>query len=142
MNFKEIISKSFEDFTINSPTEKTDIENLENELNFQLPNDLKEFLLFSDGCDLEMISIFGVNTDETFIDLIEEWKDPEYKEMYPNSQNLFFFASDDMGGFFGYKKEKSNKYDGIYYWDHEEDTVTFVSNNISDFIPNCYQYLE
>jgi hypothetical protein len=118
------------------------------ERNGPIPKELSDLLNETDGVSIgDMVSIFSIEARDgyTFQSVLDEWDDPEYQKLYPNSQGLFFFADDGMGGFFGYRRntELDAPFGPICYWDHESDTVQqLLEHGLEGFIRTCEKYIE
>ena len=143
MNFVSLIKSTYEEYELHPPVDEEHIARLINKIG-ALPAELLAFLRESDGALIEgMISIFSV-TDHgsyTFTQVHEEWTDPEYRDMYPNGSRLLMFASDGMGGFFGYEKTSADTFGDIYHWDHEEDELQKITEpGLTGFIQTCEDY--
>lgn len=143
MSFKTLIESSYEEYEFNKPVNEVKLNGLIHQVG-ALPKELIELLRETDGARIgDMVSLFSVEDHggETFDQIIEEWADPEYPEMYPNASDLLFFASDGMGGFFGYKKLANGEFGDIYHWDHEEDELQNVAETgLAGFIKTCEEY--
>jgi hypothetical protein len=145
MSFIEFIQECHEDCSFNFASTLSEVEALRNELG-GLPEELKDFLLESDGARIgDLVTIFSIHQRKgyTFRAIIDEWSDPEYVELYPNAQNILFFADDGMGGFFGYIKNSDGSFGKIVYWNHETDSVVPIhEEGLKGFLCTCEEYLE
>jgi len=95
-----------------------------------LPEELLALLRETDGAQLgDLVRIFSIanHGGYTFEMIHEEWADPEYLDLHPNGSKLRMFASDGMGGFFGYEIRPQNHFGSIYHWDHETDELQEVT---------------
>lgn len=125
MKWKELIADFWADAAFEAPESQEEVAKAETDLGEALPPDIKEFLLQSGGVSVDtgMMCLFGVNTPESFLTVQRELREtPEYSEMYQPFDDLLFFASDGMGGFFARVREGDHWSDLVIHWDHEEDT--------------------
>ncbi|MEM6690611.1 MAG: SMI1/KNR4 family protein [Planctomycetota bacterium] len=146
MFFKALIETVHGNVEFNPPVSQSALQDFIAN-NGVLPSELSSLLQETDGVRVgEMVSIFSIEPriGYTFQSVIEEWTDPEYESLYPNSLDLFFFADDGMGGFFGYRQlaEQGGAFGPICYWDHETDEVRELKEQgLAGFIRTCDEYL-
>ncbi len=145
MSYTNYIREHYSEYSFNPPATTQQVD----DLSFQIggfPEELRAFLIECDGASIgDLITIFSIENrgGYTFKSVIDEWKDPEYKSLYPNAQKILFFADDGMGGFFGFIKLSDGKYGQIVYWNHETDEVTpLKEDDLKGFIRTCEEYLD
>lgn len=147
MQYKELITATYGHREFNPPVSASALAKF-TEQNGTIPAELFDFLREADGAPVgDMVSIFSIESRDgyTFQSVIDEWVDPEYQQLYPNSQDLFFFASDGMGGFFGYRRntDGGDSFGLICFWDHETDTIQELAElGLDGFIRTCEKYIE
>ncbi|GAA4445354.1 SMI1/KNR4 family protein [Novipirellula rosea] len=147
MQYKDLITATYGDTEFNPPVSPSALATFE-ERNGPIPRELSDLLDETDGAAVgDMVSIFSIESREgyTFQSVLDEWADPDYRGLYPNSQDLFFFAADGMGGFFGYRRntDVDAPFGPICYWDHETDTVQELhEQGLVGFIRTCERYME
>ena len=147
MQYKNLITETYGETRFAPPVSPTALAAFIKR-NGPIPRDLSDFLHETDGAAIgDLVSIFSIEsrTGYTFQSVLDEWADPEYQQLYPNSQNLFFFASDGMGGFYGYRRNPDAvaSFGPICYWDHETDSVQELDEQgLDGFIRICHKYTE
>jgi len=147
MQYKKLIAATHGNTDFNPPVSRSALAAFIDQ-NGIMPNELSDLLNETDGARVgEMVSIFSIEIRDgyTFQSVIDEWADPEYQMLYPHGQNLFFFADDGMGGFFGYRRitDQDLPFGPICYWDHETDTVQELDEQgLEGFIRTCDNYIE
>ncbi|GAA5510931.1 SMI1/KNR4 family protein [Novipirellula caenicola] len=147
MQYKDLITATYGETDFNPPVSASALAEFI-QRNGAIPDELSDLLRETDGAPVgDMVSIFSVESRDgyTFQSVIDEWEDAEYQQLYPNSQDLFFFAGDGMGGFFGYRRntDGDDSFGLICYWDHETDTIQeLAEQGLDGFIRTCEQYIE
>ncbi|MEP3477837.1 MAG: SMI1/KNR4 family protein [Fuerstiella sp.] len=142
VQYKELITKTYGETDFNPPVSASALADFV-ERNGPIPDELSRFLHETDGAPVgDMVTIFSVESRDghTFQSVIDEWTDAEYKQLYPNSLDLFFFADDGMGGFFGYRRntDEADSFGLICYWDHETDSIQEMAEpRLDGFIRTC-----
>ena len=147
MQYKDLITATYGDTEFNPPVSASALAAFI-ERNGPIPQELSDLLHETDGAAVgDMVSIFSIEARDgyTFQSVLDEWADPDYQQLYPSSQDLFFFADDGMGGFFGYRRNTNADapFGPICYWDHETDTVQeLYEQGLDGFIRTCEKYSE
>ena len=143
MDWIGYITGFWSDASLQPAVSPDDVDAAERQLGEIFPNDIRDFLIQADGVcvDSSMMCLFGINTPESFFTVQREMREsPEYSEMYQPFNNLLFFASDGMGGFFARVREGDHWSDLVIHWDHEEDTRNeFSRGGLKGFL---YRYQE
>ena len=124
---------------------QSDIDKLEKELNIQLPNDYKRFLLSIGNIWTPGILDLVVDKELDLADVQQFWTPDEIIDDKKNfwtkqvSTDIIPFATDCMGNIFSFLasdlKQKTETAD-IYFLYHDFDTVEKISNSFTVWINN------
>jgi cell wall assembly regulator SMI1 len=128
-----------------APSTQSDIDKLEKELNIQLPNDYKRFLLSIGNIWTPDILDLVVDKELDLADVQQFWTPDEIIDDKKNfwtkqvSTDIIPFATDCMGNIFSFLasdlRQKTETAD-IYFFDHDFDTVEKISNSFTVWINN------
>jgi hypothetical protein len=130
-----LIKELTKDYKFHVPVTESQLLEVENSLNVELPNSLKELLLESNGvvgeygCDI-IWTLERIKTDN-----LEFRNNNDFKELYMPFDHLLFFSDAGNGDQFAFPilNGKIVKKD-IYVWNHEDDSRTWISSSLSSFI--------
>lgn len=134
IEFKKKIDeiKLYNSFLINNNQDKIpnkkEIKKIEKELNVELPNLYKNFILTYGGGDIGYTNVFSLDRDSDFYIVTNNI-------YYVKNRNFIAVSSDETGGFYGYYIENSICSELIYYYDSDDETIlktNFI--NIYDYV--------
>ncbi|MGG3641152.1 SMI1/KNR4 family protein [Bacillus gobiensis] len=135
MSWKNYIRNFSEEYHFKDPATRAEVDQIKEELHVQLPNKLLEIFnetngVFDEyGCPL-IWSTAQIIEDNLFFRNFEE-----YKDIYMPFDHLLFFADAGNGDLFAYIiLNGSVQTDDIYVWNHEDDSRTWISPSLEDFI--------
>jgi hypothetical protein len=130
------ISKFSDKISFSAPAEKNEIENCESELQLELPKELTDLLLESNGIRGEY-ELGLLWTIEEITKTNKEFRaNLDFKELYMPFDNLLFFADAGNGDQFGFVIINGQvKRNDIFVWNHETDGREWVA-------PSLLKYFE
>lgn len=134
-SWKRLVKKAASDAEFAAPAVAPDLETVEQALGIQLPQDLRELLLESDGVKAHYGS--GVVWSASEIRKQNELfrTDEGFKELYMPFDNLLFFGADGGGDQFAFAihaDKRIHKRD-IFRWKHESDERVWLANCLEVF---------
>jgi hypothetical protein len=132
--WRELVSGLFEDVTFSDPTTAADIRRLEEAFGLTLPDELKTFLLESNGVSADYAPL--VWPVDEMIEQNRSFRENEgFAELYMPFDCLFFFGGDGGGDQFAYRVLAGQIRDtsDIYRWEHECDDRGWFASNLKDF---------
>jgi hypothetical protein len=117
------------------PASATDISLVERTFNIGLPDDLKSFLLATNGLDVDhgegFVHRFFLNSKQ----IIEENQRLRSRDCYMPFDHLLAFGFPGNGDFFAYGIRSDGKVSpAIYLWDHETDSRLKAFDNLEALI--------
>ena len=117
------------------PASEKDITGAETALNIELPEELKNLLIESNG----VIGEYGVDLVWTLERIVQDnisfRRSEDFKELYMPFDHLLFFADAGNGDQFAFSiLNGSITKDDIYVWNHEDDSRTWIASSLKRFI--------
>jgi hypothetical protein len=131
----ELIKELTNDCKFRVSVSESQLLEVEDSLNVKLPDTLKELLLESNGVIGEYGCEIVWTLERIKKDNIEFRNNLDFKDLYMPFDHLLFFSDAGNGDQFAYPilNGKIMKED-IYVWNHEDDSRTWISSNLSSFI--------
>ncbi|WP_102264502.1 SMI1/KNR4 family protein [Mesobacillus jeotgali] len=134
--WREFVSTISKEHYFKEPATKYEIDQIQKELNVELPEELAVLLNETNGvfdnwnCPL-IWSTSQIVKDNLFFRNFED-----YKDIYMPLDHLFFFSEAGNGDLFCYAilKNGSIEKNDIYVWNHEDDSRTWVAASLKQFI--------
>jgi len=133
--WSDYISSISNEYSFKAPATNTEIIQIKDRLNVELPEKLLE--LFSEtngvfdsfGCPL-IWSTSHIVKDNLFFRNFGD-----YKDIYMPFDHLLFFSDNGCGDLFGFKiLNGSIQTEDIYVWNHEDDSRTWIAPSLEKFI--------
>lgn len=116
----------------NEPATEDQLRALEENFQIQLPEDLRSYLLESNGDDTLIMSA------QRIVDVNSQLKE-ECADTHMPLDCLFFVAENGCGGYYAYPVIRGEiKKDRIYFWWQETDDRTMVADSLKDFLVKYY----
>jgi hypothetical protein len=134
--WRELVAGLFRDAELTSPATEADIRRVETTLGLTLPEDLKGFLVESNGAAGNHGTRLVWSTDQ----MIEQNRllrtNTEFAELYMPFDSLFFFGDGGNGDRFGYRVLGGQIRDTswIFRWDHESDNREWFARGLQDYL--------
>lgn len=133
--WKHYISTVSKDYSFKPPAPKTEIIQISEELNVELPKKLFELYNETNG----VFDSFGCpliwSTSQIIKDNLFFRNFSDYKDIYMPFDHLLFFSDNGCGDLFGYKiLNGSIQTEDIYVWNHEDDSRMWVASSLDVFI--------
>ncbi|RIW28940.1 SMI1/KNR4 family protein [Bacillus salacetis] len=134
--WKEFVTAISNEYHFGNPASKTDVTQLQVELNVELTKELVGLFSETNGifdyyhCPL-IWSAKQVLEDNLFFRNFEE-----YQDLYMPFDNLLFFSDAGNGDLFCYAITKNGTIEktDIYVWNHEDDSRIWVASSLQDYI--------
>jgi hypothetical protein len=133
--WRELVSQLFDDAKFSPPAAPADIQAVEPALELSLPDDLKGFLLESNGLAAHYGSPLVWSTRE----MVEQNRlfrsNADFAELYMPFDCLLFFGADVNGDQFAYRvlAGRIRETSWIFKWDHESDNREWFAADLKDF---------
>lgn len=133
--WKNYISSISKEYYFKAPATITEITQIKEELNVELPKKLLELFSDTNGIFDKFDSPLIWSTSQIVKDNIFFRNFDEYKEIYMPFDHLLFFSDAGNGDLFGYRiLNGSIETDDIYVWNHENDNRTWIAPSLEVFI--------
>ena len=133
--WKQLAKKSASDATFASPASENQLVAVEQALNIQLPQALRELLLESDGITANYGSGIIWPSSQIQQRNLQFRNDVAFKELYMPFNHLLFFGEDGGGDQFAFAIHADgqiHKHD-IFRWKHETDERVWAANSLQIF---------
>lgn len=132
--------KDFPDlFKLNLQNNKDIVQYFGNYKCSHLPADFMSFMSILDGLNTEIFTIFSIeDNDNQIVMKFEDYSTEEKINNYLNSCNirtnskLFFFAADNVGGRYGFKKTIQDNI--VYYINPSSPNMVVMHNSFLDLV--------
>ncbi|WP_144513897.1 SMI1/KNR4 family protein [Bacillus sp. FJAT-22090] len=135
MKWKKYIESISTEYHVNAPATNAEIMHIKDELNIQISEKLLELFRETNGifdrygCPL-IWSTKQIVEDNLFFRNFDG-----YKDIYMPFDHLLFVSDAGNGDLFGYRiLNGSIQDDEIYAWNHEDDSRTWVSSSLENFV--------
>jgi len=133
--WKDYICTISKDYSFRPPVSNTEIIQIKEELNVELPKKLFELFNETNG----VFDSFGCpliwSTSQIIKDNLFFRNFGDYKDIYMPFDHLLFFSDNGCGDLFGYKiLNGSIQTEDIYVWNHEDDSRIWVASSLEVFI--------
>lgn len=131
----DLIKELTQDYKFYVPVTESQLLEVENSMNIELPVSLKELLQESNGVTDEYGTSIIWTLERIKKDNFEFRSNDDFKELYMPFDHLLFFSDAGNGDQFAFPilNGKIIK-DDIYVWNHEDDSRTWISSSLSSFI--------
>ncbi|RAV16739.1 SMI1/KNR4 family protein [Paenibacillus contaminans] len=131
----DLIKELTQDYKFYVPATESQLLEVENSMNIELPVSLKELLQESNGVTDEYGTSIIWTLERIKKDNLEFRSNDDFKELYMPFDHLLFFSDAGNGDQFAFPilNGKIIK-DDIYVWNHEDDSRTWISSSLSSFI--------
>ncbi|MEW2371989.1 SMI1/KNR4 family protein [Streptomyces sp. NPDC006656] len=114
------------------PARAPDLVTAETRLGRELPAELRQLLLESDG----VIGHTHVDTVWSLDQIVEKnllfWSDRTFAQLYMAFDALFFFGDNGGGDQFAFVQKPERP--DIFVWEHESDSRRWVANGLQDYL--------
>lgn len=133
--WKPLIKKAASDAEFNEPASEQQLAAVEQALGVQLPQDLRELLLDSDGVRAN----YGAEVIWSSLEIQRQNKtyrsEMDFKELYMPFDHLLFFGEDGGGDLFAYAIQADGRIHNrdIFRWNHESDERLWSANCLEIF---------
>ena len=133
--WKEFIQSATTGYHFAEPAIKSDIRQIKEKLQVDLPNDLLELLSETNGVFDEFNCPLVWSTKQIIKDNLFFRTFNDYKDIYMPFDHLLFFSDAGNGDLFGFAiLNGSIQRDDVFVWDHESDSRKWVASSLKDFI--------
>lgn len=133
--WKDYIESVTKGYRFNSPAIKSEISQIEEKLDVELPTDLLELYNETNGVFDEFACPLIWSTDQVVKDNLFFRNFQDYKDIYMPFDHLLFFSDAGNGDLFGYAILNGRvQRDDIFVWDHESDSRKWVASSLKEFI--------
>jgi hypothetical protein len=131
----DLIKELTQDYKFYVPVTESQLLEVENSMNIELPVSLKKLLQESNGVTDEYGTSIIWTLERIKKDNLEFRSNDDFKELYMPFDHLLFFSDAGNGDQFAFPilNGKIIK-DDIYVWNHEDDSRTWISSSLSSFI--------
>ena len=133
--WKDYIRSVTKGYDYKKPATKTEIGQINQKLNVELPNDLLELFNETNGVFDEFDYPLIWATDQIVKENLFFRNFVDYKDIYMPFDHLLFFSNAGNGDLFGYPVLNGViQRDDIFVWDHETDSRKMIASSLKDFI--------
>lgn len=133
--WKKYIRKVAEGYDYREPATKSEISQLQEQLQIGLPNDLVALLGETNGVFDEFGCPLIWSTDQIVKDNLHFRNFADFKDLYMPFDHLLFFSDAGNGDLFGYAILNGViQRDDIFVWDHETDSRKWIAYSLKEFI--------
>ena len=130
--WRQSVREVFSDAGLREPVEEAEIVAAEGRLGRELPTELKQLLLESDG----VIGRTHVATVWSLGEIVERnlrfWSDSTFTQLYMSFEALLFFGDNGGGDQFAFV-QKPHRPD-VFVWEHESDSRRWVANDLRGYL--------
>lgn len=132
MNF---INKISPDYYFKNPATKSELNEIKEQLNVELPIDLMNLFSETNGVFDEFNSPLIWSTKQIIRDNLSLRKDKDFKDLYMPFDHLLFFSDAGNGDLFGLAILNGViQKEDVFVWDHECDSRRWIASSLEDFI--------
>jgi len=133
--WKELVQSLATDYKFSPPASTIEIAMAEKQLGVELPDDLRQLLLETDGIDgeygLGLIWPLGRIVKDNLLFRTSE----DFQELYMPFDPLLFFADAGNGDQFAFPILKhSIRQPNIFIWNHENDSRLWVAPSLAKYL--------
>ncbi|MFJ4185231.1 SMI1/KNR4 family protein [Kitasatospora sp. NPDC089509] len=125
-------SASFPGSGFREPAQESALAGAERRLGDELPDELRQLLLESDG----IVGRTGVDTVWPVEQIVEQnlsfRSDPSFAQLYMPFDALLFFGDNGGGDQFAFVRTPRRP--DIFVWDHENDSRQWVARDLRDYL--------
>ena len=133
--WKQYIQSDTTGYHFAEPAVKSDISQIKEQLQVDLPTDLLELLSETNGVFDEFNCPLVWSTNQIIKDNLSFRNFNDYKDIYMPFDHLLFFSDAGNGDLFGFPiLNGSIQRDDVFVWDHESDSRKWVASSLKDFI--------
>jgi SMI1-KNR4 cell-wall len=137
LSWKELASKCIDTPRFRKPVTAETVSKAESVLGRSLPKELISIYHETDG----IFDATGANIVSSLSDMVDDNLDlwgKGYEDVYMSLTSLFAFGGPGNGDrFFIPITPNGNYRRGVYLWNHENDSRTWLANGIKDFLIRC-----
>ncbi|MFF0107167.1 SMI1/KNR4 family protein [Streptomyces hirsutus] len=130
----------FEEFPSTEPQDPADsdvVNRVEVVLGQELPVDLRDFLLESNGLTDEYGTDVVWSAERILRDNLAFRGDAEYRSLYMSFDSLLFFGDNGGGDQFAFVRQPERN--EVFVWDHETDSRVLMSSNLESYIRSALE---
>ena len=127
-SWREAIQRLKHNVKFNAPADAENIRDIETSLRTNVPLDLRDLLLETNGIEDWLLSAKNI------IDVNLEYRNrKEYQEVYMPLDGLLFFLQDGTGSYYGYPicGGRCDTVPRVFYWLHETDERTVAGDTLA-----------
>lgn len=134
--WREIIEE-FASAEPRDPAESGALDRTEEALGQSLPQDLRSFLLETDGLG----GAYGTDVvwpvERILSDNLYFRNDAQFQQLYMPFDSLIFFGDNGGGDQFAFVRKPER--DEVFVWDHETDSRSFVSAGLENYLHSALE---
>lgn len=129
----ELIGRLYDDPVFAEQTSSEQIDHIEQRLGQQVPDELRELLMETDGVRTERGETLVWSTREIIEQNTVFRTYPDFAELYMSFDQLLFIGNNGGGDQFAYVRVPMDRLD-VVVWDHETDARTWVASSLADYL--------
>ncbi|MFE2849828.1 SMI1/KNR4 family protein [Streptomyces lavendulae] len=130
--WRETALQAFPGVGLREPARAAELAEAERRLGRELPPELKQMLLESNG----VIGQTSVDTVWEIDQIVEQnrffWSDPSFAQLYMPFDALLFFGDNGGGDQFAFVQRPQRP--DIFVWEHETDSRRWVAGDLRDYL--------
>ncbi|MGW1638393.1 SMI1/KNR4 family protein [Streptomyces lavendulae] len=130
--WRETALQAFPGVGLREPARAAELAEAERRLGRELPPELKQLLLESNG----VIGQTSVDTVWEIDQIVEQnrffWSDPSFAQLYMPFDALLFFGDNGGGDHFAFVQRPQRP--DIFVWEHETDSRRWVAGDLRDYL--------
>jgi hypothetical protein len=129
--WREIV-EAFPSAELRNPVDSGTLDRIESALGQPLPDDLRSFLLESEGLVDEYGTDVIWSAERVLNDNLSFRNDEQYKSLYMAFDSLIFFGDNGGGDQFAFVQRPERN--DVFVWDHETDSRNLVAPSLEHFV--------
>ena len=142
-NWRELIGRAFSDARFYIPASAREIGHAEREMGIELPGDLRQLLLETNGVAANHGAPLVWPVEEIIAQNRHFRTSREFARLYAPFTDLLFFGAEGNGDQFAYRVEDGRVSDpSIHEWDHETDARIRFASDLRDYVSRVAAAIE
>ena len=130
--WRQAAQQTYPDVAFRDPASEDQLIEAERRLGREIPTELKQLLLESNGV-LGQTSIGTVWSIDQVIDRnLSFWSNPSFAELYMPFESFLFFGDNGGGDHFALVQRPPRP--DVFVWEHENDSRRWVANDLLDYL--------
>ncbi|MEU0387509.1 SMI1/KNR4 family protein [Streptomyces chartreusis] len=126
------LAEAFPSAELQDPVDPGTLDRIESVLGQRLPDDLRSFLLGSDGLADEYGTDVIWPAERILGDNLSFRNDERYKSLYGDFDSLMFFGDNGGGDQFAFVRRPERQ--EVFVWDHETDSRTLAAPSLEHYV--------